>query len=488
MDEADALVAVRRQKLEALRKQGLEPYGRRFDKSEPLAALAAAFQDGRAVTTAGRLSAKRAHGKASFADLRDGSGKVQLLIREEQVGLEQYALFETFDLGDFIGVEGTLTKTRTGEVTVEVRRFQILAKSLRPLPEKWHGLKDQELRHRKRYLDLVANPSVRRTFELRSATLTALRATLQAQGYLEVETPMMHPLAGGAMGEPFTTMHNALHLPLYLRLAPELYLKRLLVGGFEKVYELNRSFRNEGLSTRHNPEFTMLEAYAAYADGEGMMRLTQELIVTTAQQVVGASAVTYQGQRLALDGAWKRWSFADEVERAFGVTAEQGVAGLLAKLRRGEIKPRGTGAPQLDTLSRSQVVKLIEELVEPETKGQPVFVVDYWTELSPLSKSRADRPAVAERFELYLGGMELANGYSELNDPVEQRRRFEQQRAVLGGGGRIDEEFVEALEYGMPPAGGLGIGIDRLVMILADQPSIKDVILFPLLKPQADAR
>jgi len=410
MDEADALLAVRRNKLATLRGRGIDPYGRRFDKSATLSALAAAFRDGQSVTTAGRLSAKRRHGKAAFADLRDGSGKLQLLIREEQVGAEAYALFDMLDLGDIVGVEGTLTKTRTGEITVEVARFQVLAKSLRPLPEKWHGLKDQELRHRKRYLDLLANPPVRQAFELRSRLLHSLRQALAAQGYLEVETPMMQPLAGGAVGEPFTTMHNALHLPLYLRLAPELYLKRLLVGGFERVYELNRSFRNEGLSTRHNPEFTMLEAYAAYSDCEGMMRLTQELIVAAAQQTLQTTTVTYQGKPLELGGAWKRWSFTEALERRYGATPEQGVEGLLAKLRRGEIKLREGAAAKPETLSRSQVVKLIEELVEPETKGQPVFVTDYWTELSPLAKSRADRPAVAERFELYLGGMELANG------------------------------------------------------------------------------
>ena len=489
----------RREKLDALRQRKIQPYGGRFPKAEPIQALAVNYADGKGVTTAGRLAAKRGHGALTFADLRDASGKIQICLRQERVGEAVYRFFDTLDLGDIVGVSGTLFKTKTGEVTVEVNELTLLAKSLRPLPEKWHGLKDVEVRYRQRYLDLIANEPVRRVFVQRSRLLASLRGTLERLGFLEVETPMMHAIPGGAAGEPFKTHHNALDVDLYLRLAPELHLKQLLVGGLDKVYELNRSFRNEGLSTKHNPEFTMLEAYQAYGDREAMMDLVEALITRAAQDLLGTLTFTYQGQPIDLAPPWERVSFAQAM-------ADLGLApqASLDEIQR-VLAGRGM---RVQGLSRSQLVRLVEQLFEPKTKAKPLFVVDYWTELSPLAKSQPDNPLITDRFELFIGGLEIANAYSELNDPIEQRRRFEAQLEGAEGsrlkaegkrktGPRppasslqppakmVDEGFLEALEYGMPPAGGLGVGVDRLAMLLLDQPSIKDVILFPLLKPSS---
>ncbi|MDP3722260.1 MAG: lysine--tRNA ligase [Candidatus Omnitrophota bacterium] len=486
----------RREKLEVLRGKRLEPYGGLFPKQEPIQSLVAGYTEGRSVHTAGRLSAKRGHGGLTFSDLRDYSGKVQICLKQERIGDSAYQLFEVFDLGDILGVSGTLFKTKTGEVTIQVDRVTLLAKALRPLPEKWHGLKDVEIRYRQRYLDLIANEPVRTTFVQRSKLLSSLRATLERQGFLEVETPMMHSIPGGAAGEPFVTHHKALDTDLYLRLAPELYLKQLLVGGLERVYELNRSFRNEGLSTQHNPEFTMLEAYQAYGNYETMMRLVEELICGAAKALLGTLEIEFRGQRFDLTPPWERVSFADTLEE-IGLKPGAAPDAIQTVLERKGVKVKG--------LTRSQLVRLVEQLFEPKTKTKPLFVVDYWTELSPLAKSKPDDPLVTERFELFIGGMEVANAYSELNDPIEQRRRFEAQledaqgsRLKAQGKSRkglqprasslerqVDEAFIEALEYGMPPAGGLGVGVDRLAMLLLNQPSIKDVILFPLLKPES---
>jgi lysyl-tRNA synthetase class 2 len=469
----------RRDKLAALRQQGIQPYGAAYPKPQSIQALVAGFAEGQAVSTAGRLMAKRTMGKMSFADLRDASGKIQISLKQDRLGEAVLQLFHSLDLGDIVGVAGGLFKTRTGEVTVQVDELTILAKALRPMPEKWHGLKDVEIRYRRRYLDLIANEPVRQVFLKRAQLISSLRRTLEGRGFMEVETPMMHPLAGGAAGEPFVTHHHALDVDLYMRLAPELYLKQLLVGGLERVYELNRSFRNEGLSTRHNPEFTMLEAYQAYGDCAAMMELVEALIKQAAQDVLGTLQFTYQGQAIDLSVApWPRLSFADTLAKLGlppGSSPEQ--------IQRVLQEKKGI---KLKELTRSQLVRLVEELFEPKTHNAPLFVVDFWTELSPLAKAKTDNPLVADRFELFMGGMEVANAYSELNDPIEQRKRFEAQLAAHGpqaGDKRIDEDFVEALEYGMPPAGGLGVGIDRLAMLLLDQPSIKDVVLFPLLKP-----
>ena len=465
---------IRLEKLAELRRQGIQPYGAAFPKST-LPSLTADYAEGRAVSTAGRLTAKRGHGGLTFADLRDAFGKIQLCVKQEKIGDAAYALFASLDLGDILGVSGTLFKTKTGEVTVLVETLALLAKALRPLPEKWHGLKDVEIRYRQRYLDLIANEPVREVFLKRSRLLQSLRATLERRGYLEVETPMMHTLAGGAAGEPFKTHHDQLDMDLYLRLAPELHLKKLLVGGLEKVYELNRSFRNEGVSFKHNPEFTMLEAYEAYGDYRSMMRLVQALI-TDAAQAIGSLSFEYQGQAIDLSPPWEEVSFANAMHD-LGLARNASLEELQKTLEQRGIKITG--------LTRSQMVRVVEQLFEPKTKGKPLFVTDYWTELSPLAKAKPDNPSVTERFELYIGGMEVANAYSELNDPIEQKKRFEDQ--VQGQKDRrVDDSFVEALEYGMPPAGGLGVGVDRLLMLLTNQPSIKDVILFPQLKPEGD--
>lgn len=478
MEISEELVAARRQKLQALMAKGIQPYGGHFPKPQPIAATVAQFQDGARVVTAGRLTASRAHGALTFADLRDGSGKIQLCLRQERLG-EAYALFGLLDLGDWLGVEGALFRTKTGEVTIQIERFVPLAKSLRPLPEKWHGLKDVEIRYRQRYLDLIANEPVRNVFEQRAQLIENLRATLRAKQFLEVDTPMMHLLPGGAAGEPFVTHHEALDMDLYLRLAPELHLKRLLVGGFEKVFEINRSFRNEGLSTKHNPEFTMLEAYCAYEDYRYMMALVQELIKTAAQQTIGRLQWDYQGRAIDLGQEWEVVSFAELLKTGYGLEPQDGMEAMREKLQHPKT---GFRRIELKGQSRSQMLRVVEQLVEPQAKPVPVFVIDYWAELSPLAKSRPDNPLIAERFELFLGGMEVANAYSEQNDPIEQRKRFEAQVKERTAK-TLDEDFLEALEYGMPPATGLGVGVDRLAMLLLNQPSIKDVILFPLLKP-----
>jgi len=495
----DEQVHTRREKLETLRGRRLAPYGGTFPKGEPIQSLVAGYTEGRSVSTAGRLSAARGHGGLTFADLRDYSGKIQICLKQERIGDQAYQLFDSFDLGDILGVSGTLFKTKTGEVTVQVDQVTLLAKALRPLPEKWHGLKDVEVRYRQRYLDLIANEPVRAAFVQRSRLLLSLRGTLERQGFLEVETPMMHAIPGGAAGEPFVTHHNALDADLYLRLAPELHLKQLLVGGLERVYELNRSFRNEGLSAQHSPEFTMLEAYQAYGNYETMMRLVEELICDAAKALLGTLTFEFRGQRIDLTPPWERVSF-DLAMAEFGVPAK---AMDNIEMIREVLARRGL---HVAGLTRSQLVRLVEQVFEPKMKNKPLFVIDYWTELSPLAKSHPDNPHLAERFELFIGGLEVANAYSELNDPIEQRRRFEAQLEGEGlkvkgeekgkkGGSTlhpppstparaIDEEFLRALEYGMPPAGGLGVGVDRLAMLLLNQPSIKDVILFPLLKPE----
>ncbi|MBI3087869.1 MAG: lysine--tRNA ligase [Candidatus Omnitrophica bacterium] len=495
----------RRDKFDALKRQGRSPFDqRRFHKGESIRELVNSFTpETLVVSTAGRLSAIRGHGGLIFGDLRDATGKIQISVKRDAVGETAWSLFEHLDLGDIIGVTGPLFKTKTGEVTVAVDSVTLLAKALRPMPEKWHGLKDVEVRYRKRYLDLIANEPVRRVFEQRARLLASLRRTLDAGGFLEVETPMMHAIPGGAAGEPFVTHHKALDVDLYMRLAPELHLKRLLVGGFDRVYEMNRSFRNEGISSRHNPEFTMLEAYQAYWDCRDMMELVERLIKQAAQDVLGTLTFQYQERTIDLSpsGSWPKLSFTETMQQ-LGLSPDSSQEQIQRVLEKKGIKLKG--------LTRSQLVRLteqlIEQFVEPQSTRFPLFVVDYWTELSPLAKSKADNPLVADRFELFIGGMEVANAYSEQNDPIEQRRRFEAQRRERVQGSRvkvqgknleprtlnlerqIDEDFLEALEYGMPPAGGLGVGVDRLAMLLFNQPSIKDVILFPLLKPSEGSR
>jgi lysyl-tRNA synthetase class 2 len=487
------LVRQRYEKLDALRRRGIDPFGHRFPVTHwagPLhATLGEAPPDALKATgpvrMAGRVMALRHHGRACFAHLMDQTGRLQLYARADELG-DEYRLFTELDLGDFIGVTGELFRTRTGELTVAVQRFEFLTKALRPLPEKWHGLRDVETRYRQRYVDLLVNPRVREVFVLRTRLVKAIRAFLDARGFLEVETPMMQPIPGGALARPFKTHHHALGMDLYLRIAPELYLKRLVVGGFERVYEINRSFRNEGVSTQHNPEFTMLEFYQAYADYGDLMALTEELFVELARTLKGTLELTWGPHRVDLTPPWPRLGFFEGLSRALGrpVTPDTPAAELAEAAAARGLAVAGRAV-------RDQLWKeLFEALVEPSLV-QPTFVVDFPVELSPLAKKKREDPRLAERFELFVAQHELANAYSELNDPVDQLERFREQAARLARGEAeahwLDEDYVRALEYGLPPTAGEGIGIDRLVMFFADQPSIREVILFPHLRPEPTA-
>lgn len=485
-DEAalNELLRMRRQKLASLKAKGVDPYGHRFEQTALAKEIREEFDAfaGKTVRVAGRLLAKRTHGKATFADLQDRSGQIQLYVRYDRVGEESYDLFKLLDIGDIVGVEGTVFRTRQGEITVEAATVELLCKSLRPLPEKWHGLRDVELRYRQRYLDLIMNPQVRETFYRRTGVIRALRAFLDARGFLEVETPVMAPVAAGAAARPFVTHHHALDLDLYLRIALELPLKRLLVGGLERVYELGRVFRNEGISTRHNPEFTMLEAYQAYADYEDMMRLTEEMLVSVAEEVLGCRQIRYRGQEIDLSPPWPRLGVLEALRRFAGLPWEQ-----LPEREEAWQKARELGITLEQGASTGKIIDaLLQALVEPHLQ-QPTFLVDYPVEVSPLAKRKTDAPDLVYRFELFIAGRELVNAFSELNDPLDQRERFLAQARARAGGDEeaqmFDHDFLEALEYGMPPAGGMGLGVDRLVMLLTDAPSIRDVILFPTLRP-----
>jgi len=488
--DGNELIRLRHEKLDLLRQRGVDPFGARYPVSHwagPLQARlgAATEEELRAlgpVSLAGRVVALRHHGKTCFAHLMDQTGRIQLYARGDQLG-DDYPLFTELDLGDFIGVTGDMMRTRTGELTVAVKAFTFLAKSLRPLPEKWHGLKDVETRYRQRYVDLVVNPDSRRIFLLRSSIIQAIRAFLDARAFVEVETPMMQPIPGGAIARPFKTHHNALDMDLYLRIAPELYLKRLVVGGFERVYEISRVFRNEGVSTRHNPEFTILEFYQAYADYTDLMELTETLFAELAQSLLGTLQLTWGEHAVDLTPPWRRLPFFEAISQALRVvvTPETDAASLArAAAARGL---DGVGGPA-DKIWKD----VFDELVEP-TLGPPTFITDFPIELSPLAKRKRDNPRLVDRFEGYVGCRELVNAYSELNDPVDQLGRFREQAALAARGDDeahwLDEDYVRALEYGMPPTAGEGIGIDRLVMLFADQPSIREVILFPHLRPEA---
>ena len=478
-----------RQRLERIRQieaLGYRPYGRRFDFTHTLPEIRAVYGSKSAaeleprvnVRVCGRLHTIRRMGKAGFAHLAGGGEQLQLYVRQDAVPERDFRLFELLDIGDLVGAEGYLFRTRTGELSVHVERLEFLAKTLLGMPEKWHGLEDLEIRYRQRYLDLIASPEVRQVFLSRSQIIASLRRQLEARGFVEVETPMMQPLYGGATARPFLTHHNTLDLDLYLRIAPELYLKRLVVGGLERVYEINRSFRNEGLSTQHNPEFTMLEFYQAYTDYRGLMDLSEELLRQVAVDATGSAEVAYQGQKLDFSRLRRLTmreaviEFWDGPERP---TLEQVKDPEWLKRH----SPRGTPGEAL--------VDLFERLVEPRLL-QPTLIYDFPVETSPLSKNKPDEPDLVERFEIIVAGMEIANAYTELNDPLEQRRRFDSQLALREQGDeeahQMDEDFLRALCYGMPPTGGEGIGIDRLVMLLTDSRSIRDVILFPLLRPE----
>lgn len=476
--EENDLIKQRRMKLEAIKSRGVYAYGGKFPTTSSIKELTDNFSEGKTATIAGRVMACREHGKAKFYDLKDFTGKIQLYLKADIVGSDAFELSNNTDIGDFIGVSGETFKTRTNEPSIKVLKLEMLSKSMRPLPEKWHGLKDVETRYRQRYVDVVMNDDVKKVFVARSNIVSEIRRFLDSKNFLEVETPMMQSIPGGAAGKPFKTHHEALDMDLYLRIAPELYLKRLLVGGFDKVYEINRNFRNEGISTRHNPEFTMLEVYEAYSDCAGMMKLTEDMITHLAEKILGKNSFEYQGKAVDLS-KWERISFALLMKEQFGIVPEEKPEDWIRKLKNKGIEIEGK------ELSRTQVINIVGELIEPKAHNHPVFVVDMFREMCPLAKTKRDNPLLTDRFELYIGGMEIANAYSELNDPAEQKNRFEADIADLKDKKqKIDEDFVRALEYGMPPAGGLGIGIDRLVMILTNSPSIRDVILFPQLKPE----
>jgi len=448
-----------------------------FKRSNSIKEILDNFVEQKEVLVAGRLIAKREHGKSSFGHIIDQSGKIQIYAQLNTLG-KFYELFKQLDIGDIIGLRGKLFTTKTGEKTIFVEDFKLLSKALRPLPEKWHGLKDIEIRYRQRYLDLIANPDVKENFIKRFKIISFIREFFDKLGYFEVETPILHILAGGASGKPFITHHNANDCDVYLRIAPELYLKRLLVGGFEKIYEINRSFRNEGISFKHSPEFTMLEAYCAYENYEYMIKICEDLISSLVKELYSSYILEYQGKKIDFSLPWQRISFAEIFKKEFDIEANDSQDVFFEKIKK---KMNITS----DTITRTQILNMTEELIEknyPEDK--PVFVVDFFTWMSPLAKTKKDNPYLVDRFELFIAGLEVANAYSELNDPIEQLERFKkqiEQEEELPK--KIDMDFIRALEYGMMPAAGLGIGIDRLVMILLNQPSIKDVILFPLLKP-----
>lgn len=472
----------RLKKLGNLKDRGLNPYPYRFDRTHTFAEIKAAF-DGltasqQVVSVAGRIIAVRGHGKTVFGTLQDESGRLQVYLRQQDLG-EKFLLFDNFDIGDFIGVRGKVFKTKTGEITILVEEYTMLSKSLRPLPEKWHGLKDIEIRYRQRYLDLIANPEVAGIFKKRTRLVSLLRKFLDDRGFIEVETPILQPIYGGAAAQPFKTFYNALDQEMYLRIADELYLKRLIVGGFEKVYEFCKDFRNEGLDRFHNPEFTLLESYEAYTDYQGVLEMVEELFVFLADSLLDKREITFQGKTCRLARPFERLKYVAALDEKIGfdVLAASGTE-LDQACRKVGLNP--------ETLSTgAKIDKLFGELVQPDLVG-PVFVVDYPKIISPLAKEHRNDPRIVERFELIMFGTELANAFSELNDPVEQRRRFETQLAQREEGiGAIDEDFLEALEYGMPPTGGLGIGIDRLAMIFLDQPSVRDVLLFPQLKKES---
>ncbi len=488
---SDDQIEQRRRKLAALYADGVSPYGSRFADKTAFREIIEKHRDatGEALEAApvaqgaaGRIVALRRFGKAAFAHLQDVSGRLQVYFKQAHLSASDFDLFEKLDLGDHVGVRGPLFLTKTGELTLKVQQLTLLAKSLRPLPEKWHGLTDVELRYRMRYVDLIANPEVREVFVQRARIIDLIRRFFNTRQFVEVETPMMHPIAGGAAARPFMTHHNALDIDLYLRIAPELYLKRLIVGGFERVFEINRNFRNEGISTIHNPEFTMLEFYMAYADYHDLMALTEQLFCEIAQDLSGGLLLQYQGKQIDLTPPWPRLPYLDAIAKRHQVERtdldDPQKAAALAKEAH-LVLPENS---PLHAIWNA----LFEATVEPGLTG-PIFITDYPTPISPLARRRADAPHLTERFEFYVAAREIANAFSELNDPNDQRTRFEAQMAARHAGDpeahQMDEDYLMALEYGMPPTAGCGIGIDRLVMLFTDQHSIRDVILFPQMKP-----
>jgi lysyl-tRNA synthetase class 2 len=496
MSSQDEQIQQRRQNLAELARLGVEIYPRTFERRHTISALVESYRQrthdeleaGHVETiTSGRILAIRSFGKASFLVVSDGRSKIQVYIRQDSMPDVDFKVFKLLDFGDWVGVEGRLFRTKTNELTIWAARLHFLAKCLLPLPEKWHGLTDVEIRYRQRYLDLIVNPDSRRVFETRSTIVAAIRDFMTRRGYLEVETPMMQPMAGGALARPFVTHHNTLDMDLYLRVAPELYLKRLTVGGLEKVFEINRNFRNEGISTEHNPEFTMMEFYEAYADYQALMTMTEALVSEVARQTTGTDQITFGDHQISLAPPYVRVSLREAARQAASKRLHRDVTDA-------DLRSRGTAAAiarelGLEVAAAHGPGKITTSIFEAFCEDrliQPTFVYDFPTDVSPLSKQKPDDPDTVERFELYIGGFEVANAFSELNDPAEQRRRFEDQLSRRAGGDleahQMDEDYIRALEYGLPPTGGEGVGIDRLVMLLTNSPSIRDVILFPLMR------
>ncbi|HAR6153881.1 lysine--tRNA ligase [Staphylococcus pseudintermedius] len=491
-EELNDQMQVRRQKLQELRDLGIDPFGEKFERTGTAETLKAQWdqyakeelaekETESHMVIAGRIMTKRGKGKAGFAHVQDLSGQIQIYVRKDQVGDAQFGIWNTADLGDIVGVEGIMFKTNTGELSVKAKSFKLLSKALRPLPDKHHGLQDIEQRYRQRYLDLITNEESTQTFINRSRILQEMRNYLNEKGFLEVETPMMHQIAGGAAAKPFVTHHNALDATLYMRIAIELHLKRLIVGGLEKVYEIGRVFRNEGVSTRHNPEFTMIELYEAYADYKDIMSLTEELVAHIARRVLGTTSVQYGDETINLEPQWRRLHMVDAVKEATGVdfyeVKSDKEAHELAKAHGIEVD---------DNMKYGHILNEFFEQKVEETLIQPTFIYGHPIEISPLAKKNPEDPRFTDRFELFIVGREHANAFTELNDPIDQRQRFEAQLVEKEQGNdeahEMDEDFIEALEYGMPPTGGLGIGIDRLVMLLTNSPSIRDVLLFPYMR------
>lgn len=489
-EELSELLQIRRDKLDELRGLGVDPFGQKFERTHHAKQVLDAY-DGMSkeeldanpavVSVAGRIMQKRGMGKAGFAHIQDITGKIQIYVREDAVGENKYKAFDLLDIGDMVGVKGVVFKTKTGETSVKVQSLEMVTKSLLPLPEKYHGLKDVELRYRQRYVDLIMNQDVQATFILRSRIIQSMRRYLDSKGYLEVETPTLHAIAGGAAARPFITHHNALDMQLFMRIAIELHLKRLIVGGMEKVYEIGRVYRNEGISTRHNPEFTMIELYEAYADYRDIMKLTEELIAHIAREVLGTTKIEYQGHQVDLEPKWRRVHMVDAIRETVGVDfwaqMSDEEAHRLAKEHKVPVEPSHTFG---------HIVNAFFEHFVESTLIQPTFIYGHPVAISPLAKKNAEDPRFTDRFELFIVAREHANAFTELNDPIDQRERFEAQLVEREHGNdeahMMDEDFIRALEYGMPPTGGLGIGIDRLVMLLTDAPSIRDVLLFPLMR------
>ena len=476
----------RRDKLKKLKELNINPYPYHFERTHSTKDILDNFEslekEQKEIKSAGRIVSLRKHGKSSFFHIQDGFGKIQVYVKSDEVGNEKFELLDYFDIGDHIGVEGKLFVTKTGEKSIRAKDYMILSKSLRPLPEKWHGLQDKELRYRQRYLDLIVNPKVKETFLIRTKIIQKIRQFLDDSEFVEVETPILQPIYGGASARPFVTHHNVLDMDLYLRIADELYLKRLIIGGFEKVYEFCKDFRNEGMDKNHNPEFSMLELYQAFADYNEIMELYQKMLKYVAQETLGSTKITYQSNEIDLEGEWKKISILDSIKEIGGVD----VAGKDEK----ELKEIAFNLELnlVDGANKWKIIDtLFDNLVQPKLI-QPTFITDYPQEISPLAKKHREKEGLTERFELFIGGLELGNAFSELNDPLDQRQRFQQQAKLRDLGDEeaqvLDEDYLKALEYGMPPTGGLGIGIDRVVMLFTDSSSIRDVIFFPQMRPE----